>query len=118
MAVPAAKSPTPALRCDISDPPFLLPSAGFFADESLGAGHVHLPDDFFELERQRQLGILAGWRNGVDQLWRRSLVETFREGFGSNAEAPLPERIENFRRYCAQQKIELPADFALALQQY
>jgi hypothetical protein len=84
-----------AHRGDTSEGPFLLPSSGFFADESLGAGHVHLPDDFFGLERDRQLGILAGWRSGVDQLWRRSLVEAFREGVGSgDPDLPLPARIE------------------------
>ena len=107
-----------AHRGDTSEDPFLLPSSGFFADESLGAGHVQLPDDFFGLERNRQLGILADWRSGVDQLWRRSLVEAFREGVGSDVSVPLPERIERFRRFCALQRIELPADFALTLQQY
>ena len=112
-------SQQPVHHGDPSDGPFLLPSSGFFADEALGAGHVQLPDDFFELERERQLGILAGWRSGVDHLWRRSLVEAFREGVGcGDPDLPLPARIECFRRFCALQRIELPSDFALALQQF
>ena len=46
-------SQQPVHHGDPSDGPFLLPSSGFFADEALGAGHVQLPDDFFELERER-----------------------------------------------------------------
>ena len=48
-------SQQPVHHGDPSDGPFLLPSSGFFADEALGAGHVQLPDDFFELERELSL---------------------------------------------------------------
>jgi hypothetical protein len=98
--------------------PLLLPSSGFYADESLGTGHVQLADDFFALDPACQLGILAGWRGGVERMWRRSLVESFRDGVGGDPGRPLPERIEQFRRWCAVQGIELPCDFALALQQF
>lgn len=100
-----------------ADETFLLPAAGFFADRVTGAGHVQLPDDFFRLDSDTQLAILTGWRRGVEESWRRSLVEMFRRQCTDHTK-PLPERLEQFRHDFARRGIELPADFALALQRY
>jgi hypothetical protein len=100
-----------------SDEALLLPASGFFADASVGVGHVHLPDDFQAIDLPQQLSILSGWRKGVDEAWRQSLVHAFRQRFGQDTR-PLPERLEAFRREAAVDGIELPADFPLALQRY
>ena len=100
-----------------SEDVFLLPAAGFFADPVTGAGHVHLPDEFFALEADCQLAILAGWRRGVDDSWLRALVIMFRRRYDDHAR-PLPERLEQFRRDFTRRGVEIPLDFALALQRY
>lgn len=100
------------------DEVFLLPASGFYSDHATGAAHVALPDDFYALDPERQLAILAGWRRGVDESWMRSLVGSFRRLYGDDETLPLPERLETFRRDFAERGIEIPADFALALQRY
>lgn len=108
--------PRPARTAD-DDDAFLVPAGGFFCDQITGAGHVHLPDDFYALDSARQLAILAGWRKGIDDSWRRALVQTFRREYGDETCA-LPERLERFRGDLAARGVEMPADFALALQRY
>lgn len=103
---------------EISDEPLMLPSAGLFTDESLGLGHVHLPDDFHALEPELRLGILSGWRKGMEAAWRQSLVALFRARPDDSATRGLPERIEAFRDHCRKHNIEVPTDFGVALQQY
>jgi len=99
------------------DEVFLLPASGFFSDPVVGAGHVHLSDDFYALAPEKQLAILAGWRRGVEESYARSMVQIFRGRYGDDPR-PLPERLEAFRRDCVARGVEVPADFALALQRY
>lgn len=105
-----------ALHGDCEDT-FVLPAAGFFADESAGRGHVQLPDGFRGIDIALQVQILRDWRAGIEAQLIGSLVHCFRSMF-PDAETPLPERLAMFRAYCDARGIELPADFVLALQQH
>jgi hypothetical protein len=109
---------SPSTVSKISDESFVLPSAGLFADESLGLGHVQLPDHFHKLDPEVRLRILVGWRKGMDAGWRQALVALFRTWPDESNERGLPERIEAFRRDCKEHNIDVPSDFGIALQQY
>jgi hypothetical protein len=108
---------TSELQAARADAAMFLPAAGFFADESVGAGHVHLPDGFAALAPELQLGVLAGWCAGIESCRTRALVALFRAHCADEAQ-PLPQRLARFYAHCKTQAIEVPGDFVLALQRY
>lgn len=107
---------THALANDHDDA-FVQPANGFFADEVVGRGHVQLPDHFQAIDIELQLRILRDWRCGIDAQLLGSLVACFRRLF-PEGEGALPDRLTRFRKYCESRGIDLPSDFALALQQH
>jgi hypothetical protein len=108
---------TTELQTTRADEAFFLPAAGFFADESVGVGHVQLPDDFGSLAPELQLGVLAGWCAGIEACKSRALVALFRSRCADDA-LPLPQRLAKFYAYCKARAIEVPSDFVVALQRY
>ena len=97
---------------------FHLPVPGLFADYEAGEGSVALTDDFMSLALQPQLAILADWRADLLRLSNRLLVDQFRAFSAVREDVPLPARIDQFATYCQTLKTDLPADFALLLQQH
>jgi len=97
---------------------FQLPLLGLYADLELGCGSVHLPDEFNACSSALRIEVINDWLRGLEECRQRALVQLYQQLAVGRDELSPPERLLRFRATCVSLGIDVPADFAVQLQQY